>query len=64
MSFIEVNFALRNYEETKSECNIYEAPKCEIIEVQNEGVLCGSVDSYGSSNESFEETHWSGGWDN
>ena len=47
---------MRNYEETKSECNIYEAPKCEIIEVQNEGVLC--------SNESFEETHWSGGWDN
>ena len=27
---------MRNYEETKSECNIYEAPKCEIIEVQNE----------------------------
>lgn len=54
---------MRNYEETKSECNIYEAPKCEIIEVQNEGVLCGSVDSYGSSNESFEETHWGGGWD-
>lgn len=23
----------------------YEAPKCEIIEVQNEGVLCGSGDS-------------------
>lgn len=42
----------------------YEAPKCEIIEIQNEGVLCGSGDSYGSSNESFEETHWNGGWDN
>ena len=42
----------------------YEAPKCEIIEVQNEGVLCGSVDSYGSSNESFTEKPWGGSWDN
>lgn len=41
----------------------YEAPKCEIIEVQNEGVLCGSGDSYGSSNESFTESDWGGRWD-
>ena len=41
----------------------YEAPKCEIIEVQNEGVLCGSLDSYGSSNESFTESDWGGNWD-
>ena len=52
---------MRNYEETKSECNIYEAPKCEIIEVQNEGVLCGSA---GASNESFTNTPWGGDWDN
>lgn len=42
----------------------YEAPKCEIIEVQNEGVLCGSGDSYGSSNESFTENPWKPSWDN
>lgn len=42
---------------------VYEAPKCEIIEVQNEGVLCGSGDSYGSSNESFTEQDWGGSWD-
>lgn len=42
---------------------VYEAPKCEIIEVQNEGVLCVSGDSYGSSNESFTESDWGGSWD-
>ena len=36
----------------------YEAPKCEIIEMQNEGVLCQSA-----SNESFTEETWGGGWD-
>lgn len=36
----------------------YEAPKCEIIEMQNEGAILSA------SNESFEETHWNGGWDN
>jgi len=36
----------------------YEAPKCEIIEMQNEGVLCGSA-----SNESFTENPWGGSWD-
>ena len=41
----------------------YEAPKCEIIELQQEGVLCGSGDSFGSSNESFTEETWGGGWD-
>lgn len=41
---------MRNYEETKSECNIYEAPKCEIIEMQQEGVLCGS---YGSGHDGY-----------
>lgn len=36
----------------------YEAPKCEIIEVQNEGLLCQSV-----SSESFTEQDWGGSWD-
>lgn len=31
----------------------YEAPKCEIIEIQNEGVLCGS--DYGASHRGFED---------
>lgn len=39
----------------------YEAPKCEIIEMQNEGVLCQS--GYGASNESFTESDWGGRWD-
>ena len=30
----------------------YEAPKCEIIEMQQEGVLCGS---YGSKHNPYEE---------
>ena len=37
---------------------VYEAPKCEIIEMQNEGVLCQSA-----SNESFTEETWGGGLD-
>lgn len=40
----------------------YEAPKCEIIEMQNEGVLCQS--GYGASNESFTENPWKPSWDN
>lgn len=27
---------------TERICDVYEAPKCEIIEMQQEGVLCGS----------------------
>lgn len=41
----------------------YEAPKCEIIELQQEGVLCGSLDSFGSSNESFTEENVGSIWD-
>lgn len=33
----------------------YEAPKCEIIEMQQEGVLCGS---YGSKHNPYEEDHF------
>lgn len=29
----------------RKENEIYEAPKCEVIEIQNEGVLCGSADA-------------------
>lgn len=32
----------------------YEAPKCEIIEVQNEGVLCGSGDR--ATHRGFEDS--------
>ena len=38
----------------------YEAPKCEIIELQQEGVLCGS---YGSEHDGFTEKPWGGSWD-
>ena len=36
----------------------YEAPKCETIEVQNEGAILSA------SNESFTEKPWGGSWDN
>ena len=39
----------------------YEAPECEIIEVQNEGVLCQS--SYGAGHDGFGEQDWGGRWD-
>lgn len=35
----------------------YEAPKCEIIEMQNEGAILSA------SNESFTESDWGGSWD-
>lgn len=53
---------MRNYEETKSECNIYEAPKCEVIEVQNEGVLCGSAGPQ-ATHEAFTEEIWQSSWE-
>lgn len=36
----------------------YEAPKCEIIEMQNEGAILSA------SNESFTENPWKPSWDN
>lgn len=42
---------------------VYEAPKCEIIEVQNEGVLCGSGDSCDAGHDGFGEQDWGGRWD-
>lgn len=33
----------------------YEAPKCEIIEMQQEGVLC-------ASNDPYTEKDWGGSW--
>ena len=36
----------------------YEAPMCEIIEMQQEGVLCGSA-----GNDPFTEKDWGGNWD-
>ena len=40
----------------------YEAPKCEIIEMQNEGDILVGSDKF--SNESFTEETWGGSWDN
>ncbi len=40
----------------------YEAPKCEIIEMQNEGDILVGSDKF--SNESFTEKPWGGNWDN
>lgn len=40
---------------------VYEAPKCEIIEMQNEGDILVGSDKF--SNESFTEETWGGGWD-
>ncbi len=39
----------------------YEAPKCEIIEMQNEGVLCQS--GYGAEHDGIGEQDWGGRWD-
>lgn len=39
----------------------YEAPKCEVIEMQNEGtILTGSGDSINASIEDFEEDIYNG----
>ena len=37
----------------------YEAPKCEIIELQQEGVLCGS---YGANNENYQNGDYNWSW--
>lgn len=39
----------------------YEAPKCEIIEMQQEGVLCQSGCDAG--HDGFGEQYWGGSWD-
>ena len=41
----------------------YEAPECEMIEMQNEGVLCASDVIEGSQIGSFGENDFKGGWD-
>lgn len=41
----------------------YEAPKCEMIEMQNEGVLCASGQTGGSSIDGFwSGDDYEGGW--
>lgn len=35
----------------------YESPRCEMIEIQCESMLC---ESFGSDNESYREDDWSG----
>ena len=47
--------------QTANSREAYEAPKCEIIEMQQEGVLCGSV--IGASNDSFGEENVGSIWD-
>lgn len=37
----------------RKENEIYETPKCEVIEIQNEGVLCGSELTNSSQNDAF-----------
>ena len=49
--------------QTANSREAYEAPECEIIEVQNEGVLCGSG-SASATHESFSEVDCSNIWDN
>lgn len=39
---------------------VYEAYKCEIIEMQNEGVLCGG---YGSGHDGYGNGGYNFGWD-
>lgn len=39
---------------------VYEAPKCEVIEMQQEGVLCGS---YGSGNNGYHNGDYPFDWD-
>lgn len=38
----------------------YEAPKCEIIEIQQEGVLCGS---FGTGHDGYGNGDYKFGWD-
>lgn len=41
----------------------YEAPKCEVIEMQNEGVLCASGQTGGSAIDGFwSGDDYEGGW--
>lgn len=47
----------KNYENLREGKEAYEAPQCEIIEMQNEGAILSA------SNESFTESDWKGGWD-
>lgn len=41
----------------------YEAPKCEIIEMQNEGSFCDIMVLSGSGHDGFGEQDWGGRWD-
>lgn len=40
----------------------YEAPKCEMIEMQNEGVLCGSVDGFSAGHEGYTDGEYGDVW--
>lgn len=40
----------------------YEAPKCEMIEMQNEGVLCASGDGFGAGHEGYTNGDYGDVW--
>ena len=45
---------MKNQNEDLQNSVTYEAPKCEIIEMQNEGVLCGSASQ--ATHDPFDES--------
>lgn len=46
----------------KMQERFYEAPKCQVIEIQNENVLCGSDDA-NTSWDGLKEIDYSSVWD-
>ncbi len=45
---------MKTVEEMKMDREAYEAPQCKTIEIQNEGVLCGS--DYSATHRGFEDS--------
>lgn len=48
---------IQNQQAVENQKEAYEAPKCEIIEMQQEGMLCSS---YPGSHGGYNEEDWSG----
>ena len=49
---------MRTIEETKMNGEVYEAPQCEIIEMQAEGILCASGEDYQAGGSLGSTAHW------
>lgn len=49
-------------ETSKERSEAYKAPKCEIIEIQNEGMICKSGNE--AEHEGYENGDYSFGWNN